>query len=72
MPTAYTKTGLRLSDGTSIDADVIVWATGFTFNTREEVQEYFGESVAEQVEDYWGVDAEGEIRGAFKPCGREC
>ncbi|KAI0163674.1 hypothetical protein BJ166DRAFT_526909 [Pestalotiopsis sp. NC0098] len=28
-PIAYTKTGLRFSDGTSIDADAIVWCTGF-------------------------------------------
>lgn len=70
-PTSFTETGLRLSDDSSIDTDVIVWATGFKSNTRQEVQDYFGESVAEQVEDYWGIDSEGEIRGAFKPCGRK-
>jgi 2-polyprenyl-6-methoxyphenol hydroxylase-like FAD-dependent oxidoreductase len=71
FPTSYTDTGLLLNDGTSLDADVIVWATGFKSNTRQEVQDYFGDSVAAQVEDYWGVDGEGEIRGAFKPCGRK-
>lgn len=70
-PTSYTSAGLLLSDGSSIDADVIVWATGFESNVRREVLDWFGESVAEKVEDYWGVDAEGELRGAFKPCGRE-
>lgn len=29
QPTAYTKTGLELSDGSTVDADSIIWATGF-------------------------------------------
>ncbi|KOC15292.1 putative monooxygenase [Aspergillus flavus AF70] len=28
-PIAYTATGLRFSDGTSVDADAVVWCTGF-------------------------------------------
>lgn len=28
-PVAYTETGLRFSDGTTVDADVILWCTGF-------------------------------------------
>lgn len=28
-PVAYTATGLRFSDGTSVDADAVVWCTGF-------------------------------------------
>ncbi|KAF7538492.1 hypothetical protein G7054_g2884 [Neopestalotiopsis clavispora] len=28
-PAAYTASGLRFSDGTSIDADAIIWCTGF-------------------------------------------
>lgn len=29
-PVAYTPTGLRFSDGTCIDADAIIWCTGFS------------------------------------------
>ena len=29
-----------------------------------------GAEVAEQMDDFWKVDAEGEIRGAWKPVGR--
>lgn len=29
QPTAYTETGLRLSDGSTVEADAIIWATGF-------------------------------------------
>ncbi|KAI1134738.1 FAD/NAD(P)-binding domain-containing protein [Hypoxylon sp. FL0543] len=28
-PVAYTETGLRFSDGSTVDADVVVWCTGF-------------------------------------------
>ncbi|KAE8356064.1 hypothetical protein BDV28DRAFT_145563 [Aspergillus coremiiformis] len=28
-PVAYTETGLRFSDGSSVDADAVVWCTGF-------------------------------------------
>jgi hypothetical protein len=35
------------------------------------VEEIFGEEVAGQMGDFWGLDGEGELRGAFKGCGRE-
>lgn len=35
------------------------------------VQEIFGDEVTELIGDYWGLDREGELKGAFKPCGRE-
>lgn len=40
-PVAYTATGLRFSDGTSLDADAVVWCTGFAYtdvcNTAAEI-----------------------------------
>lgn len=39
---------------------------------REMAKAIVGEETAEQLDDYWGVDAEGEIRGAWKPIGRKC
>lgn len=35
------------------------------------VQEIFGDEVANLMGDYWGVDNEGELKGAFRPCGRK-
>lgn len=29
MPVRYTKAGLRLSDGTDLDVDAVIWCTGF-------------------------------------------
>jgi hypothetical protein len=37
---------------------------------RYMVEEIFGPKIAEQMGDFWTVDKEGEIKGAFKPCGR--
>ena len=34
------------------------------------VEEIFGPEIAEQMGDFWTLDKEGEIKGAFKPCGR--
>jgi hypothetical protein len=33
------------------------------------VADKLGNDIAEQVEDYWGMNAEGETLGAFKPTG---
>ena len=35
------------------------------------VEEIFGPEVAEQMGDFWTLDKEGEVKGAFKPCGRK-
>ncbi|PVH81485.1 FAD/NAD(P)-binding domain-containing protein [Cadophora sp. DSE1049] len=69
LPTRYLKDGLEFSDGTHLKADVIVFATGFEGNMRYLVKEIFGDELAELMGDYWGLDREGELKGAFKPCG---
>ncbi|EER24455.1 Flavin-binding monooxygenase-like family protein [Coccidioides posadasii C735 delta SOWgp] len=67
--TAYTENGLLLSDGSELKADVIVFTTGFVGTLRDEVAKYLGQQIADQVDEYWGLDTEGEIRGAYKPIG---
>lgn len=47
-------------------ADVIVWATGFETNLKDYVRELFGSETADQVDEFFGFDDEGEIRGAWK------
>lgn len=63
--------GLLFSDGSELKADVIVFATGFIGNLRKVVRGIFGEDVHDRVEDFWGLNPEGELYGAFKPTGRE-
>lgn len=44
-PVAYTPTGLRFSDGTCVDADAIIWCTGFSDkNIRDNATQILGGS----------------------------
>jgi hypothetical protein len=64
-PKAYTKSGLRLSDETNLDADAVIWCTGFADkDAREIVVDIM--KISSPVDATWGVDEEGEIRGLWK------
>jgi cation diffusion facilitator CzcD-associated flavoprotein CzcO len=65
----FTEAGLLFSDGSSLEADVVVFATGFECNMRLAAIEIVGEAVGDTLDDWWGVDSEGELRGAWKPIG---
>ncbi|KAJ5894696.1 monooxygenase [Penicillium taxi] len=43
-PVAFTTGGLRFSDGSTVDADAVVWCTGFVVNVGETAAEIFGGS----------------------------
>ncbi|OJD33061.1 flavin-containing monooxygenase [Diplodia corticola] len=64
---SFTERGLRLVDGSELEADVVVYATGFVGNVRHAATEIVGEEVGARLEDFWGVDKEGELRGVSKP-----
>jgi len=57
--TRFGPKGAELSDGSVVEADLIVLATGFQ-NRKVEVADWFGEEVAERVGDIARLDAEGE------------
>ncbi|KAK6002766.1 hypothetical protein QM012_001516 [Aureobasidium pullulans] len=71
LPTSFTKTGLCFQDGSQVDADVVVLATGFRCNLRESVTSILGSATASHLDDFFGLDSEGEIRGLAKPIGRK-
>ncbi|KAJ5297482.1 hypothetical protein N7508_007731 [Penicillium antarcticum] len=61
-PVAYTETGLRFSDGSCVDADAVIWCTGFADkNVRDAALEILGGS-----EDQ-GQNSEGEDGKLFGP-----
>jgi hypothetical protein len=70
--THFTSPGLAFSDGTEVSADVIVFCTGFVGNIHTNLEQIFGKTVADNVGDFWGLDEEGEVKGAFKRTGRMC
>ncbi|KAI5917447.1 hypothetical protein F4810DRAFT_704905 [Camillea tinctor] len=70
VPTAFTPSGLQFSDGTQLDADAVIWCTGFAdLNMRDNVPSILGaggDYVASRMDMVWGLDKEGQIRGAWK------
>lgn len=71
-PVAYTASGLKLSDGSELETDVVIWCTGFSDkNVQETSAEILGgnkeaRDIASRLDGTWGLDAEGEIRGMWK------
>lgn len=61
--------GVRLVNGSVIDADLIVMATGYE-NQQVLVQNIFGQDVAERVGPIWGYDSDGELRNMYKRTGQ--
>lgn len=63
-----TPDGLRFVDGTVTPADVVVLCTGFVMDHREDARRIIGDK-ADLMEDYWGLDGEGEVKGWAKLAG---
>ena len=58
------------SDGSSLDVDVIVFATGYK-PLQEAVRMIFGQEVAERVGPVWGIGDDGELNAMYKRTGQE-
>jgi len=67
----WTEKGLKFEDGSEIEAELVVFCTGFDKDFRKMATRVVGDA-AEEMDEFFGVDAEGEIRGAWKLAGREC
>ncbi|PSR81951.1 hypothetical protein BD289DRAFT_372031 [Coniella lustricola] len=63
-----TARGLRCSDGTELEADEVVFATGYQ-NMRTQARAIFGDAVANRLRDIWGFDQQGEFRALCRPSG---
>jgi hypothetical protein len=64
----FTKTGLKFEDGSTLDADLVIFATGFA-DYREGFKKILGEELGGKVKRIWGLDSEGESRGAWRDIG---
>ncbi|KAG8665102.1 hypothetical protein FPOAC2_14352 [Fusarium poae] len=65
----FVPEGLEFQDGSILEADAIVWCTGFENDMRTMISDILGTEIVERIEHHWHLDKEGEIRGAFKPVG---
>jgi len=64
----FTETGLRFADGSELEADIVVLATGYV-NMRETARRLFGDEVGDRVKDVWDMDEEGEINTLWRDSG---
>lgn len=56
----FKPNALVLKDGTELEADVVVLATGFD-NMKTTAQKVMGDKVASRLKDVWDLDEEGEL-----------
>lgn len=56
----FEENGLVLADGTKLEADIVVLATGYD-NMRTSARKIFGDKVADRCKDVWDLDDEGEV-----------
>lgn len=61
--------GIEFADGTKLEADEIVFATGYQ-NMRTQARQIFGNEVADRVSDVWGFNEEGEFRTMWQKSGQ--
>ncbi|RPD67280.1 FAD/NAD-P-binding domain-containing protein [Lentinus tigrinus ALCF2SS1-7] len=64
----FTKRGLMLDDGTHVQADVVIFATGYVI-MKESNRELLGDDVVSQIDEVYGLDEEGELDGSYRSCG---
>ncbi|KAG1767385.1 hypothetical protein EDD22DRAFT_978153 [Suillus occidentalis] len=67
---SFTENGLRFADGTELQADVIVFATGYG-DPRDFMRDVCGDEVASKITRVWGLDEEGQSAGVWKYCGHD-
>ncbi|CEJ89591.1 hypothetical protein VHEMI05427 [[Torrubiella] hemipterigena] len=60
--------GLKFADGDVIEADEIIFATGYE-NMRTQARIMFGDDVADKCKDVWGMNEEGEWRTIWQDSG---
>jgi cation diffusion facilitator CzcD-associated flavoprotein CzcO len=60
--------GIEFADGSKLEADEIVFATGYQ-NMRTQARLIFGDEVADRVSDVWGFNEEGEFRTMWQKSG---
>lgn len=63
-----TSRGIVFADGEELEADEIVFATGYQ-NMRTQARAMFGDSVADKVGDVWGLTEEGEFQTMWQRSG---
>jgi putative flavoprotein involved in K+ transport len=65
-----TKTQTIFTDGSSLEVDVLVLATGYQ-PLQEAVRAMFGHDVADRVGPIWGIGVDGELQNMYARTGQD-
>jgi putative flavoprotein involved in K+ transport len=65
---SFTANGLRFADGSEVEADLVVMATGFS-NMRDTARRLFGDELGDRVKPVWDLDDEGELNTLWRDSG---
>lgn len=66
----FTKTGLKLTDGSELPLDAVVLATGYA-PIEQAIENYFGADVSQKIGKVWGFGTDGEINNVWKPIAQQ-
>ena len=66
----FTKTGLKFEDGSTLDADVVILATGLG-DYRDGFRKLLSKELGAKLKPIWGLDGAGELRGTWREVGVE-
>ncbi|KAF8838512.1 FAD/NAD(P)-binding domain-containing protein [Paxillus ammoniavirescens] len=66
----FTETGLKFADGSELEADIIVFATGYG-DPRDSMRAICGPEVADKVVPLWRLDEEGQSSGVWRYSGHD-
>ncbi|KAK7054240.1 hypothetical protein R3P38DRAFT_2856057 [Favolaschia claudopus] len=64
----FTPTGLKFENGSELEADVVIFATGVG-DVRDNIRKVCGDELTDRCKPIWGLDAEGEIQGCWRDTG---
>ena len=64
----FTEDALIAEDGSKVEADVVLFATGYG-DARNPIREIVGEELGQKITPIWGLDEEGELRTCWKEIG---
>ncbi|EPQ61345.1 FAD/NAD P-binding domain-containing protein [Gloeophyllum trabeum ATCC 11539] len=64
----FTKTSIKFEDGSELECDVVIFATGFD-DARDAVIRVLGSDYKEKLKPLWGLGKDGELNGVWRDFG---
>ncbi|KAL5523498.1 hypothetical protein ACEPAG_7671 [Sanghuangporus baumii] len=66
--TRFADKSVIFSDGSELEVDAIVYATGYR-PVRDTYKRILGDKFVDETSEIWNLDEEGEVRGVYRPAG---